>query len=382
MSRSALVLAASFSVLAPTAAIAQAPGAAGAAPRLSPLDIGLVLDGGYTSRERALGSRDRGFALGHNELTLRGNVDNLFSGRATLAFHEEGGRTEFELEEAFLESRTLPRGLQVRAGRFLSQVGYLNERHTHTDDFIERPLLYKAFLGRHYFDDGVRLNWVAPTSLYWRTGVELMSGRKLVEAAENSPRTGVLTLGTKVGGDLGVNQSWQLGASYLRNKLNAAAEEEGHDEEAHAGHDAHGARYIGRNLYVVDAVWKWAPNGNNRERQVRVSTEYARATRLAEPAAWGERHQAWYVAAVYQFAPQWEAGVRLDDLQVRMPHEGETEAGRLKERSLALAWKPSHFSTLRLQWSHQRNRGGFDDAARAVQLQYVVNLGAHGAHSF
>ena len=73
---------------------------------------------------------------------------------------------EVELEEAWAQTRTLPAGFQVRAGRFSSQLGYLNEQHPHTDDFIERPLLYRAFLGGHYFDDGVRVNWTAPTDLY------------------------------------------------------------------------------------------------------------------------------------------------------------------------------------------------------------------------
>ena len=356
-------------------------------PQAPPIELGLVLDGAYSSRALALGSRDKGFGLGHTELTAGANIDDLFSGRASLAIHTHDGDTELELEEAYVETRGLPAGLQVRAGRFLSQIGYLNELHAHGDDFVERPLLYRAFLGNHWFDNGVRLNWVAPTDIYWRTGFEVLSGKQLVHESERSLRVGAWTLGTKLGSDIGTNHSWQLGLAWLRNRLEPHHEEEedGDHAEAHEHgeeHDAHGARYTGRNLVIADAVWKWAPNGNNRERQLRVSAEYARVSDLNEHARSGDVHDAWYLSAVYRFVPQWEAGVRFDSLKVHEPHGDHFHSGRLEETSLALAWRRSHFSTLRLQWTHQRDRGGFDDADQSVQVQYVMSLGAHGAHPF
>jgi hypothetical protein len=356
----------------------------------SSIQLGAVLDGSFVSRALALGSREEGFGLGHNELTLGAAVDDLWTGRATVVAHRHDGELEFDLEEAFVETVSLPAGLQFRGGRFLSQVGYLNEQHTHTDDFIERPLLYRAFLGSHYLDDGVRLNWVAPTRLYWRSGIEVFSGKQLIQEAEDGSRAGVWALNTRVGGDVGVEHSWQLGMSYLRNRLSAAGEahddhdhddDHGHDHE-HAGH-VHGASYSGGKMLIADAVWKWAPNGNNRQRQLRLSAEYARVEDINEHSSSGESHRAWYLSAVYRFAPEWEAGVRVDDLQVQEPHGDHFHAGRLKENTVSLTWKRSHFSALRLQWTGQRDRGGFDNAVRSsVQLQYVMNLGAHGAHSF
>jgi hypothetical protein len=35
-----------------------------------------------------------------------------------------------------------------------------------------------------------------------------------------------------------------------------------------------------------------------------------------------------------------------------------------------------------VQATHQRNRQGFDEATRSLQLQYIINFGAHAAHSF
>ena len=47
-----------------------------------------------------------------------------------------------------------------------------------------------------------------------------------------------------------------------------------------------------------------------------------------------------------------------------------------------LAFKPTHAQTLRLQFTRQRGGPGFDDAERTVQLQYILNFGAHPAHGF
>ncbi len=370
-------------------------GAQAASPTANPapIDYGLVLDGAYVSDDLALAHRERGFGLGHAELTVGGRIDDVFSGRLTAALHHHEGETEVEVEEAFIDALALPKGLQLRAGRFLSQVGYLNERHTHADDFAERPLLYRAFLGTHWSDTGLRLNWVAPTVLYWRIGVEAFDGGRLAGEAPGGRSIGVTTLSTRVGGDIGWSHSWQLGLSLLRNRNVPPPEandghdddehDHGHDHEDEHGHDhAHGAGYTGERIFIADAVWKWAPGGNNAARQLRLSGEYARVTDVSEFAGDDDFHEAWYLAAVYRFAPQWEAGVRTGMLKVSEPHGDHFHRGRLRETSLMLAWVRSHFSTVRLQWTTQRDRGGFEHADNTLTLQYVMSLGAHGAHAF
>lgn len=223
-------------------------------------DVSVTLDGYYKQEDTALSHRDKGFGLGHTELTLSAPIDDLFSGRLTTVYEEHEGESEVQVEEAYLQTNGLPASLSVRAGRFLSQVGYLNGRHLHEDDFVERPAAYRALLGSHYYDDGVRLNALLPTPFFWQVGAEVFSGASLSEGDEE---LGVFTLNTRVGGDLSVSQSWQLGLSYLRNR-NAGVVEEDHDEEEEEHEHSHAASYTGRNLYIADAVWKWAPNGNAR----------------------------------------------------------------------------------------------------------------------
>jgi hypothetical protein len=48
-----------------------------------------------------------------------------------------------------------------------------------------------------------------------------------------------------------------------------------------------------------------------------------------------------------------------------------------------VAYKPSHMQTVRLQYTTQRDVVGFEAPAKnAVQLQYVMAFGAHGAHPY
>lgn len=47
------------------------------------------------------------------------------------------------MEEAFIQTTALPHGLRVKAGRCLSNIGYLNDQHAHTRDFVDVPLAYQ-----------------------------------------------------------------------------------------------------------------------------------------------------------------------------------------------------------------------------------------------
>lgn len=350
--------------------------------------FGAVLDTTYTSRALELGARDKGLQLGHSDLSVSGPLGKHLRGQAVAMLETHDGKLEKSIEEFWLETATLPAGLQARAGRFASQIGYLNQQHSHADDFTERPLLYRAFLGGHWNDDGLRLNWTAPTPVYLMLGAEVFRGKKLVADAANDPgRVGAATLVAKMGADLNRSHSWQLGLSHLRNRREAALEDaHAHEEGAHEHehhHHHHGAQFTGRKTWMVDATWKWAPNGNNREQQLRLSFEAAQISGLNRYARASDKQEANALAAVWRFNPSWEVGARADWLRVRMPHGDHFHSGLLRERSLMLAWKPTHMQAVRLQYTNQRDAVEFENPAkRSVQLQYVLAFGAHGAHSY
>lgn len=339
-------------------------------------ETGMVLDTAATSQALALGARDAGLGLGHSDLLLRGPVSTLFSAEAIVGFHTADHKLEHHLENAWLQTRALPQGFQARLGRFASQVGYLNELHTHTDDFTERPLLYRGFFGGHWLGDGLRMNWTAPAPFYLRLGAEKFSSSS--------------TVNLKVGNDWGPSHSWQWGLSRITNGKDTEVVDHGAAEASHA----HEAQYVGRRIWLTDLVWKWAPNGNNRNEQVRLVWEHAQVSRLHPSADPGMKNQSSSMGAVWRFQPAWEVGARSDWLRVNQAENSGGSilfgSGRLQENALMLAYKPSHQQTWRLQWTQQTARGANDEGApifanpakRSVQLQYVIGLGAHGAHSY
>ena len=352
---------------------------------------GVVLDAASTSRGLELGARDQGVGLGHSDVLLRGAFNEHLSGEAILGFHTADRKLEHHLENAWVQTRSLPKGLQVRLGRFASQIGYLNELHPHTDDFAERPLLYRGFLGGHWYDDGLRMNWTAPTPFYLRLGAEVFGGKKLVPDANTESGKRVSTLNLKVGNDLGRSSSWQWGLSTLNNQRTTHLEE--HDDHGHASDHSHAARFTGQRMHISDLVWKWSPQGNNRNQQVRVNWEYAQVSRIHPQLDPSLKHAASSVGAVWRFHPSWEVGARTDFARVHLAEldGGDVEVlqGRLKENAIMLAYKPSHKQTLRLQLTQQSARNGDADhpvfahpAKRSIQLQYVVAFGAHGAHAY
>ncbi|QEO43975.1 TonB-dependent receptor [Vibrio tarriae] len=364
------------------------------------LDIGVVLDGSYQNEARHWGSRDEGFALGHSELVLSSNIDHHFKGQLVSVLASHGGETELELEEAWIETLSLPFGAKLKAGRMLSNIGYLNSKHMHEDAFVERPAVYRALLGGHYFDDGVQLSWLLPTDFYLQTSFEILSG-KSIDAGYKDPVTlGVYTANLQIGADLGVEHSWRWGISSLYNangrqfsaEHTHAAHRHAHDHvHDHAGH-SHGPSFTGRNLYGTDFTWKWAPEGNYRQSNVRATSEFwyldNRFDEQMSKAPGAEQNaHGWYAELAYQFLPSWTVSTRYGemrtvdgDVHAHIDHfHGEFSRDDLKELDLALDWHASHFGRVRGQVTYEKQ---IHRDETLFSLQYVMSFGAHHAHAF
>ena len=343
---------------------------------------------GFVPTEGEVAPPRRGFSLGESELALSANIDPLFRGSFIAALTPDDG--EVEVEEAFVETLALPRGFTARAGRFFSSVGYQNLQHAHAWDFADPPLVMKAFLGGQLADDGVQLRWLAPSELYWDLGAELGRGRAfpagVAEGGKNG--AGTLTLFTRFGGDIGASTAWQAGLSHLRTDPRERAFA---DPLAGATDSFSGTS----RLWALSGVLKWAPNGNATLSSLKLQGEYFRRSEegslvfdspgTATKSGYSARATGWYAQAVYQFMPRWRAGYRYDALR---PGDGGADASlfpileayRPKKHSAMIDWSPSEFSRLRLQLARDYSRR--DEPDTQLLVQYVVSLGAHGAHTF
>lgn len=329
------------------------------------------------------GPLPEGLALGEIEINISANVDDKFTAWLTAPLAIEDGETVIEVEEAWIETMTLPAGLSLRMGRFYSNIGYLNDKHSHSWDFTDQPLAYQAFLGNQYLDDGLQLRWLAPSDLYIELGAEVTRGDRYPAAGAGHSGFGSYAFHLRSGGDVGFSNSWQAGISYLH--ADAIERESGSEDEP--------LLFSGNSkLIMAEFVWKWAPNGNNKQRNFIFQAEYMWRNEDGlydvpgdGTSAYDTDQQGWYMQAVYQPFPRWRFGIRYDQLSSDYPGDaflntplmpGSDEPRRY---SLMADWSNSEFSRLRLQYT--LDQAGFSDDSQ-WGLQYIFSIGAHGAHAF
>jgi hypothetical protein len=358
-------------------------------------EFGLVLDTAYSGKTMELGYRDRNLQLGHGDIMISGPLGRGLYLEAIVSGHTADGRLFTHTERLMLTHERQDSGFSLGLGRFASQVGAINAQHPHEDDFSERPLLYRGFLGNHWFDDGLRLNWLAPTPFYLRLGAEAFSGRQLIEQSQATPVVGAGTLSIKTGADIDPTRSWAFGVSVLYNFRQAAP----HDHVASSSTQSHlhGASFSGRQLWMSDLTLRWSPQGRPEEQELKLTWEYASARRI-HPDAGALMHTASALAAVWRFRRNWEMGAKADWLRVHQPglHDDDSNpataatlefgAAQLREKALMIAYRPDHGRTLRLQYSRQQARGPdvadvFPHPVREVlMLQLVLGFGSARHH--
>lgn len=372
-------------------------------------DLSLILDGRYTDAlneaEYELpgfmlggeaGNGEQGFALGHSELVMSANIDDMYYGKMTAALHAGDEGSEFELEEAYIETLQLGHGLTVKAGRFFSNVGYLNTHHAHSWDFADAPLIYRGLFGDQLFDDGVQLRWVAPTEVFMQIGAEVGRGAQFPAGGASNEGSGTQALFVEFGGDVGASHSWQLGLS--RWEAEVGHREGGGHAHGHAAATEVPVFHGDSEINALDFVWKWAPNGNSTDRSLKFQFEYferdesgdieMEGSTPLEESTYDGTQKGWYTQVVYQFMPKWRVGVRYDQLESDNHGSDEDVLGEAgldshghepSRTSLMLDYSRSEFSRLRLQYNQDDSSEHGDES---VMLQYVMSLGSHGAHQF
>jgi hypothetical protein len=377
--------AASQASAAPPAATPSATAASASA--FNPA-IGLVLDGKYGIFSKnpatyripgfALGDSatpgERGFALGESELNFSANIDPTLYGNLTLAVERQG---TVSVEEAFIQTTSLPYGFTVRAGRFFSGIGYMNEQHAHTWDFADTALPYRAFLNTQYDDDGVQLRWLAPTDFFLEFGTEAFRGDAFPAGGPASRFAGSYSGFAHAGADLNESSSVRGGVSYLHTK--AAERATGPTPDVFTGDG---------DLWIFDGIYKWAPNGNPVNTNFKLQGEYflRNENGTFNSLAYSGQQTGWYLQGVYQFMPQWRIGLRHDEVHASdagLLFAGtalDTLGGVTPERnSVMLDYSTSEFGRFRAQYNNDQSRPKTD---HQFLLQYTVSFGAHGAHQY
>jgi hypothetical protein len=340
--------------------------------------------------------QQRGFNARNIELALDGAVDPYFEGFANIVFKlDNDNETAVEVEEAFMQTTSLPFNLQLKGGQFFAAFGRLNPVHPHAWDFADAPLVSGRILG----PDGLRgvgaqISWTLPLPWY----------SQLIFAGQNG--RGGTGFSFRNPGDDGIffgRMTTDREARGLRDFVWIPRWENSVDlsptQVVLAGvSGALGSNETGANsrtqIYGADLFYKWkSSHAEGGFPFVKWQTEAmyrrfeaGRGVDQSFPVAETFHDWGMYSQVLWGFKKGWVAGIRGDYLHMTDSQFTDDDERQTRSRiSANLTWYPTEFSKLRLQYNHDFLEENFFLSEREVDsvfLQFEFILGAHGAHKF
>jgi hypothetical protein len=334
----------------------------------------------------------RGFNFNYGELVMSAAVDPYFDLFAAFHLSEEG----FEVEEGFINTRSLPGGVQMKAGKFLSSFGRANSQHAHFWAFNDRPLVHKAFFGDEgLLEKGAQIGWTLPTSFYLFIGGEILQGENEAsfgyegysnDSAEvkTSKIPNVYTGFAKTSFDAG-SLSVLLGASGAFGKARI-----NHELEDDSGHAVYGdSMILGGDIvmkYFLDSYRYISLEGEYLYRSIE-GDYYDAETGSTIKSDVEKKQSGYYAQLIVRPFMVWRMGVRYESLINNSVKTGGVKSDAekiLPKYSAMVEYNPTEFSRVRLQYNYDRSV--FLEEKRKpvheVALTFNMSIGAHGAHSF
>ena len=293
------------------------------------------------------------------------------------------GEATATVEEAALQTTSLPWNLTLKAGRFFGEFGRLSYIHDHELPFVNRPLALDQYVGGESKTDGVQVNFLLPIPHYLSltAGVGDQFGdtpnnvgdfrhfRELNfwgRASTYFDLTSDISLETGVSGLFNPNTQGR-GDAFIQPDGSAFTEQR-------------------RILVGGDLVVRWQPLRNNQFRSLTWGTEllYSDNRYLVNPH--GQPPSATFDRTVgsfglysyltYKLHRQWSAGFLFDFLESAQNKDAHTFA-----YSPYITWALSHWNQLRLQYTHTAHNsvsGLRDDDAVYLQWAWIIGSHSHG----
>jgi len=289
------------------------------------------------------------------EIAFRSVVDPFARADVYVAIAHEDGAFEFELEEAFLTTLSLPFLLQLRVGKFRSTLGKINRIHPHALPFIDTPAVYANFFGEEGLNDqGASLSWLVPNpSFFQELIVEVTRGPGESESfAFNEGNKLLYTGHLKNFWDLSEDATLELGLSGIA----------GPNEDDRTS-------WLGG----VDVTYKWKPLQFNTYRSLTLQAEAfvsRKETDEAAITAWGM-----YALLNYQLT-------RRSFLVGRFDHADLPDDASWNENAVSttLGWYLTEFQKLEL--GLKTSWGPEMDQTYQALVRLVFVIGTHGAHEY
>ena len=340
--------------------------------------------------------QQRGFNARNIELAFDGAVDPYFQGFANIVFKlDNDNETEVEVEEAFMQTTSLPFNLQLKGGQFFAPFGRINSTHPHVWEFADAPLVHGRLLG----PDGLRgvgaqISWIAPVPWYSQLLLAVQNGRGGTGFSFRNPGEDGIFFGRRTTDrelrgleDFVWIPRWENSVDLSPTQVVLAGVS-----------GAFGSNETGGNsrtqIYGGDFLYKWkSANAAGGFPFVKWQTEFmarrfeaGSGENMSFPIEETFHDWGMYSQILWGFRKGWVAGVRGDYLHMSDSRFTDDEDRQSRSRvSADLTWYPTEFSKLRLQYNHDWLDETFFLSSRdadSIFLQFEFILGAHGAHKF
>ena len=324
-----------------------------------------------------LDDRRNGFNLREGELSFFAPVDPYVNLYANLPLDENG----ITIEELYVVTTFLPKGVQIKGGKFKSNFSRLDAQHPHAWDFYDIALPYRAFLGDEGLggQKGVQFTYLPPLPIYTLIGVEGFQGENDLLFGNNaSEGPHALSAFVKFSIDTTDNSTLYLGPSVLYGKTK--------NQNVIPGAEVTG----NSTLYEMEGVWKWKPSNQKaltiQGEYLLLTTQSGNTTDLTTMAVDSllRKQDGFYVQTMYRFN-RWGLGARYDMLNVftdTFKRAGvQQNYGTPQRETIVAEFNASEFTRIRLQLAHDRS-DPYGRTNNEAILQFLFGIGAHAAHAF
>lgn len=315
-----------------------------------------------------------GFDLQEAELAFYADVDPYINLNLIFALHPEyeydPGASEikqswiFEPEELYAETLHIP-SVTLKLGKFKGAIAKQNLRHSHSSPFVDLPFVHEALLGPEGLNDvGLSAGILLPSSWFSELTLQTLRGEgENLLFNSKTPNDFVGVYQWRNLWDLSDDLTFELGASYAEGQPSV-----GGVATVWAGHGA----------------LKWRPAEGGKYRSWTLETE-ALSGRISETREAANGVLIW---GKYQFAQQWAAWVRYDNLEIAQGGTLITSPELLEKKAnrttLAMVYSPTEFSSYRFEYSN--SQGPLSVTGESVETKYYLQanftIGAHPAHAY
>ena len=298
------------------------------------------------------------------------------------------GESSLGVEEAALQTTSLPWNLELKAGRFFGEFGRLGYIHDHELPFVNRPLALAEYIGGESRTDGLQVNWLLPVDHY----VSLTVGVGDQFGGDNPPNNvGDFRNGSGLNYwgrlstyfDLTPDISLEPGISALWNPSTDAqwASSPGGVNPPLPTVAGNTFTERERRLWGADLVVSYKPLRNNQFESLTWGTEVLYSdNRYDVTNSLGNALPGSSVGSVglysyltYKFHRQWSAGFMFEYVENQVNNQDKTYA-----YSPYITWALSHWNQLRLQYTYtDPNAASGRPADNAVYLQWAWIIGSH-----